>query len=454
MRIFAGGGGALRLFHLWQEVAAAAAAGQQLSANLPAMSATSTGGISTENGTLWIERVTAATLAAEFGTPLYAYASGAIVEGFAALRSSLGGEHLACFAVKANGNLSLLRTLAEGGGGADVVSGGELRRAERAGFAPQKLVFSGVGKTAEELRAALNMGILQVSVESTEEFELLRHLGRRGIPVAFRINPQISAGGHEHIRTGRRGDKFGICDKKEVLRLAVAAAADPKFRFMGLSVHLGSQIADLNTFAEGWRLLASYAEELRGQGVETPYLDGGGGLGLSGCRAMRDWAKLAIKTLGGNCRRLILEPGRAVVGAHGALLTRVIRSKKSGDKNWLIVDAAMNDLARPSLYQAEHPIIAAEPTARSARKLEFAVAGPICESGDVWAKKARLPPLTEGTLLALLEVGAYGSAMGSAYNARPLTAEALVKGDKYALVRRAVDAEALMEFEPMASWLG
>lgn len=399
---------------------------------------------------MFVDQVAATTLAAEFGTPLYVYSATAIAAEFKSLRASLGGDHLACFAVKANGNLAVLRTIANCGGGADVVSIGELRRAEKAGFDPQKMVFSGVGKTAEELEAALQLGISQLNVESAAEFELLASLGRKNIPVAFRVNPQLSFGGHSHIRTARRGDKFGI-PKDEAMRLATAAAADEKFRFMGLSMHLGSQIVEQNAFAKGWGLLADYAAELAADGIAVTTLDGGGGLGLGGKISIADWGRLAVKTLADHCHRLIIEPGRRLVGSHGVLLTKVIRSKKSGDKNWLIVDAAMNDLARPSLYGAEHPLVAA--TAIKGEAVPFAVAGPVCESGDVLAKKAMLPPPPNGALLALLDVGAYGSAMGSAYNGRPLTGEVLVGGDKYAAVRKPVDAEALMGFESIPDWL-
>ncbi len=413
-------------------------------------------GIQLKEGRLFIERVPAEKLAREFGTPLYAYAGGAIAERFVALRAGLGSKNLACFAVKANGNLSILRSLA-GSGGADVVSLGELQRAKAAGFAPNKIVFSGVGKTAEELRAALELGILQINVESVEEFRLLKQIAsdiKKRAGVAFRINPGVSAGGHKHIRTGRRGDKFGM-KESEALQLAAKAHADPNFQFMGLSVHLGSQITDGELFEKGWSKLAKAAEKLRRQGIATPNLDGGGGLGIN--HDLKEWAERAVAILSKHCRRLILEPGRAVVASEGVLLTRVIRRKTGGGKNWLIVDAGMNNLLRPSLYAAEHPIVPAEPLPSPTKEGEkgetFAVAGPICESGDILAKSLELPPPPNGWLMAILQAGAYGSVMGSAYNARPLSAEVLVNGEDYARVRQAINAETMMKFEPIAPWL-
>ena len=412
--------------------------------------------IAFKNQSLHIEKVAATKLARKFGTPLYVYAGAAIGKGFARLQRAMK-PHLGCFAVKANGNLSVLRTLAKTGGGGDVVSAGELQRAIKAGFAPSKIVFSGVGKTAQELEYAIGVGVLQINVESAQELELLASLKARQIPVALRINPQVSAGAHRHIRTGRKGDKFGI-GITQARKLALDIATNPslkaKFKFVGLSVHIGSQITRLKTFEEAWHRLAQEAQFLNAKGIATAHLDGGGGLAIGGDQ--QKWAKTAIKILAPHCQRVILEPGRSVVGEHGVLLVSVIRTKTSGAKNWLIVDGAMNDLARPALYGAEHPIVAVEGGAvkgSTAKPRSFAVAGPICESGDVFAKGVVLASPADGDVLALLETGAYGAVMGSAYNARPLVGEAMTNGAKFSLVRKPISTAELMKFEPLASWL-
>jgi diaminopimelate decarboxylase len=384
-------------------------------------------------------------LAARHGTPLYVYSAATIRARLSAFAHAFHSvPHTLCYSVKANSTLAILRLIAGEDAGFDVVSGGELQRVLRANRkAADKVVFSGVGKTAREMELALRSGILLFNIESASELNLLAATATRlkkQAAVAIRVNPDVSAKTHPYISTGLHQHKFGV-PIPEAKTLYKQAAKFPSLKVAGVSVHIGSQITDVGTFQEALERVADLVAVLREQGHDIRYIDAGGGLGISYegaqesfAKQIAAYAKAVLAPLRGLKLHLLLEPGRSIIGAAGVLLTRVLYRKTNRRKRFLIVDAAMNDLLRPSLYGAYHEIV---PVNRNSHKAEITdVVGPICETGDFFARDRTLPLVGEGDLLAILDVGAYGSVLGSNYNTRGRAAEVLVDGTSARVIRR------------------
>ncbi len=413
---------------------------------LPRPSAAVRSAGSGDRGTeLYCEAVALESLAARHGTPLYVYSAAMIrarVNAFAHAFRSI--PHTLCYSVKANSTLAILRLLAGMGAGFDVVSGGELQRVLRVSRkVANKVVFSGVGKTATEMELALRSGILLFNIESASELSLLSATATRlkkRAAVAVRVNPDVSAKTHPYISTGLQQHKFGV-PIPEARTLYAQAAKQPYLKVAGVSVHIGSQITDVGSFQAALERVADLVRALRDQGHNIRYIDAGGGLGISYEGAQESfekqiaaYARAVLGPLRGMELYLLLEPGRAIVGPAGLLLTRVLYRKTNNGKRFLIVDAAMNDLLRPSLYGAYHEIV---PVSREPRETEITdVVGPICETGDFFARDRKLPLVSEGNLLAILDVGAYGAVLGSNYNTRARAAEVLVDGAKARVIRR------------------
>ena len=404
-------------------------------------------------GKLFCEDVAAEELVAALGTPLYVYSRGEMVERFRAFRAAFAAlDPLIAFSVKANGNVSVLRLLAEEGSGADIVSGGELYRTRLAGIAPEKIVFSGVGKTVTELAAALGAGIYGFNVESEGELRELAALGETTgtpAPVALRVNPDVqSPTPHAYTRTGHHETKFGI-PIDEARRLYQAAAQMPGLRLRGIDVHIGSQILEVAPYVVAVERVLKLVEELRQAGIELEYIDVGGGFGIAydedeGPPAT-EFADALVPLLAPTGLRVVLEPGRYIVGPAGALLTRVLYIKEMG-KTFVVTDAGMNDLLRPSHYSSYHRVAPVEQhPEREAVTVD--VVGPICESGDFLALDRVVERVREGELLVISTTGAYGFAMSSTYNARPRPAEVLVDGERYRLIRRRETLEDLVRGE-------
>jgi diaminopimelate decarboxylase len=385
------------------------------------------------------------SLARRFGTPLYVYSADQIVERLGLFQQALAGrEHLVCYAVKANSALAILKLLAERGAGFDIVSGGELERVLAA--APEaagRVVFSGVGKTAAEIDLALKAGILQFNVESESELKLLAARARKNrirARFALRVNPDVFAETHPYISTGLSEHKFGI-DIRRALGIYKSAANDRWLEAHGVSVHIGSQIRSAAPFGKAIERVSKLARQLRREGIALKAVDAGGGLGIDyhacafdAAEKVGEYAAAVEEALGDFPGRLLVEPGRFLVAQAGALVARVLYVKRNGKKTFVIVDAAMNDLIRPALYQAWHEIVPVRPRAGKSRMVD--VVGPVCESGDFFARDRKLAPVEPGDLVALLEAGAYGMAQSSNYNTRPRPAEVLVEGKKARLIRR------------------
>lgn len=405
-----------------------------------------------KNEVLHCERLPITKLAAKHGTPLYLYSAAAIRERYQILdRAFRAVSHTICFSVKANSNLSILRLLAKLGAGFDIVSGGELERVRLAQRkALKKVVFSGVGKTVDELSAALSSGILLFNVESEGELEALAKCAsslRKQANVAVRVNPDVPAETHPYISTGLREHKFGV-PISGVAELYRRAGACKYLRVAGVSLHIGSQITDLAPFRLAVQRAVDLIQQLKSEGHDIRFLDAGGGLGISynSERPMdfreqaQRYAESITKPLEGLKRyglHVLLEPGRSIVAPAGALVTRVLYSKQNGAKHFTIVDAAMNDLIRPSLYQALHEIVPVELTGNAAQtNITTDVCGPICETGDFLARDAKLPEASPDSLLCLYDAGAYGMSLSSNYNSRPRAAEVLVEGSRARVIRR------------------
>ncbi|HJO69350.1 MAG TPA: diaminopimelate decarboxylase [Rhodospirillales bacterium] len=416
------------------------------------------------DGRMVAESVPIPVMAAAVGTPFYCYSQTAVAEGYGAFAAAFRDVGATiCFSVKANGNLAVLRVLAQDGAGADVVSEGELARALQAGIPADKIVFSGVGKTEGELAAALRAGVLQINVESVAELAALNRIaGARGVkaPAAIRVNPDVDAGTHRKITTGTRSDKFGIALDRAP-GMAADASAMGGIDFVGLAVHIGSQITDLAPFANAFGRVRALALSLAADGIAVQRLDLGGGLGIAYADADRtarpptpaEYAECVRAAVGDLDCRLILEPGRAVVGHAGVLVSRVLYVKESGARSFVVIDAAMNDLMRPALYDARHGI---EPVAQPAPGSGTSivdVVGPVCETADTFAVRCPLPPVRPGDLLVVRDAGAYGAVMASSYNARPIVPEVLVKDDGYAVVRARIGNDILMAHESYPDWL-
>ena len=393
-----------------------------------------------KNGTLHAENVALTTIASQFNTPCYVYSKLALTQAFSDFKAGLiGSNHLVCFAVKANPNIAILNLFAKLGAGFDIVSGGELARVLAAGGDPQKIVFSGVGKTADEMRAALNAGIFCFNVESASELKRLNDVaGSMGkiAPVSLRVNPNVDAKTHPYISTGLKNNKFGVAFEN-ALAVYEQAAAMPNIAVHGVDCHIGSQITELAPFIEALDLILGLVDSLETKGIHIGHIDVGGGIGITYADEtppeFANYAKAILAKLANRNVKLLFEPGRALVGNAGVLLTKVEYIKPAEAKNFAIVDAAMNDLMRPALYDAYHDIAAVEP--RTGTTTNYEIVGPVCESGDFLGHDRNLN-LQEGDLLAIMSAGAYGMSMASNYNTRGRAAEVIVDGDKVFVVRQ------------------
>jgi diaminopimelate decarboxylase len=404
-------------------------------------------------GQLHVEEASLAEVARQFGTPCYVYSRAALTAAYDGYRAALAGrDALICYAVKANSNLAILDVFARLGAGFDIVSGGELARVIRAGGDPAKVVFSGVGKSRHEMRAALEAGILCFNVESASELETLNeiagNLGKRA-PVSLRVNPNVDPKTHPYISTGLKTAKFGI-PFEEALPLYRRARELPHLAIHGIDCHIGSQLLDPAPAAEASAKILGLVDALAAEGIALSHNDVGGGMGIryrdEAAPAAAEYLAPLLKVLAGRKERLLFEPGRSLVGNAGLLLTRVEVLKHGEEKNFAIVDAAMNDLARPALYDAWHDIVPVKELGGNDTVKRYEIVGPICESGDFLGHDRDLP-LAEGDLLAILSAGAYGMAMSSNYNTRPRAAEVLVDGATAHLVRRREEVAQLFALE-------
>jgi len=404
-----------------------------------------------KNGELHAEDVPLSKIAAEYGTPAYVYSRAALTEAFLRFDAGFAGhDHLVCYAVKANPNLAILNLFARLGAGFDIVSGGELARVLAAGGDPAKVVFSGVGKTADEMRAALEAGIFCFNVESEAELERLSavavEVGKHA-PVSLRVNPNVDAKTHPYISTGLKNNKFGVAYEQAVA-LYQKAASLPNLEVHGIDCHIGSQLTELSPFLDALDRVLVLVDQLEAVGIVLRHLDIGGGIGIRYVDEtppdFADYSKAILQKLGGRKFKLVMEPGRALVGNAGALLTRVEYLKHGETKNFAIVDAAMNDLMRPALYDAYHEIKALRP--RNAATQRYEIVGPVCESGDFLGHDRDLV-LQPGDALAILSAGAYGMSMSSNYNTRPRAAELMVDGEKVHLVRERESLPQLFALE-------
>jgi diaminopimelate decarboxylase len=413
-------------------------------------------------GVMHAEAVSLDALAAAVGTPFYCYSTATLTRHYTVFAGAFADvDALVCYAMKANSNQAVLRTLAKLGAGADVVSGGELKRARAAGIPAEKIMFSGVGKTAAELALAIDEGILCINVESEPELALLSETatakGRRA-HVSVRVNPDVDAKTHHKIATGKAENKFGIPISR-AREVYAHAAKLPGIHVDGVDMHIGSQITDLDPFGNAFTLLAEFVRELRSDGHAISHVDLGGGLGIPyrdnnepppSPDAYAVVVKKATRDL--NCR-LIFEPGRLIVGNAGILVTRVEFVKHGDAKNFVIVDAGMNDLIRPTLYEAYHAILPVKEPSRDARRIVADVVGPVCESGDFLAKYRDVPEPVPGDLLAVMSAGAYGAVQAGTYNTRALVPEVLVNGADWALVRPRVEVDQLIALDRLPPWL-
>ena len=410
------------------------------------------------NQELFCEEVAVAQIAAEVGTPFYLYSHATLARHFQAFDAPFADlPHLSCFAVKSCSNLAILRLFAQLGGGADIVSGGELFRALAAGVPPERIVYSGVGKTREELAYALRSGILQFNVESEQELEALQEVAAGAgtvAPVSFRVNPDVDPQTHAYISTGLAKNKFGI-PIDQALAVYKRAAAMPNIRLQGVSCHIGSQLTQVSPFIESLRKLKGFIASLAAEGIAVSHLDLGGGLGIQYREEEpphpEEYALAIRQELAGLDCTLLLEPGRVIVGNAGVLVTRVHYTKQGPVKKFVIVDAGMNDLARPSLYGAYHAIRPVQDRGRGAETAD--VVGPICETGDFLSRDQEVPVSAPGELLAVMSAGAYGFSMSSNYNSRPRVAEVLVAGDRHYVIRRRESYEDLIRGEEIPAFL-
>ena len=414
------------------------------------------------NGVLHAEAVSLSDLAKTVGTPFYCYSTATLERHFRVFTEAFAGEKvMVCYALKANSNQSVLRTLAKLGAGADVVSGGELKRALAAGIPPNKILFSGVGKTEAELRAALAADIHCINIESEPELDLLSRLAvetGRTARISVRVNPDVDAGTHAKISTGKSENKFGI-PLARARAVYARAAKLPGIAVTGTDVHIGSQITDLSKMETAFRILTEFVHELRSDGHTISHVDFGGGLGIPYYHDREappapDAYAAMVKRITHNIGcTLMFEPGRMIVGNAGILVARVIYVKHGDAKNFVIIDAAMNDLIRPTLYEAHHDILPVVQPAPGTRTMVADVVGPVCETGDYLALDRKLPEPKAGDLLAIMTAGAYGAVQASTYNTRALVPEVLVKDDQYAVVRPRIEVEELIALDKPAPWL-
>ncbi|HET7125263.1 MAG TPA: diaminopimelate decarboxylase [Bradyrhizobium sp.] len=414
------------------------------------------------NGVLHAEAVNLIELADAVGTPFYCYSTATLERHYRVFSDAFADEQtLVCYALKANSNQSVLRTLAKLGAGADVVSGGELKRALAAGIPAGKILFSGIGKTEAELRAALAADILCINIESEPELELLSRLAAetgRTARISVRVNPDVDSGSHAKISTGKSENKFGV-PLARARAVYARAAKLPGIRVTGVDMHIGSQIVDLVPLEAAFRLLADFVQTLRADGHTITHVDFGGGLGIPyylDQEAPPEPAAYAavVKRVTHNLGcTLIFEPGRMIVGNAGILVSRVIYVKHGSAKNFVIIDAAMNDLIRPTLYEAHHDILPIVAASDGAPTIVADVVGPVCESGDYLALDRTLPEPKAGDLLAIMTAGAYGAVQSGTYNTRALVPEVLVKDNQYAVVRPRIEVDDLIAMDKLAPWL-
>jgi diaminopimelate decarboxylase len=410
------------------------------------------------DGVLHAEGVSLVALADAVGTPTYVYSRATFERHLRVVDEALAPlDHVVCFSVKACSNLAILAMLGRLGAGADVVSGGELTRALQAGISPDRIVFSGVGKSDAELEAAIRAGIYAINAESVEEVDAIGAITARigrDAHVCLRINPDVDAKTHPYISTGLRENKFGI-PFEEALTVYQRAASHERLRIRGVACHIGSQLTHLEPLEIAARQMLQLVDELTSRGITLECLDMGGGLGIPYAAEApplpAEYGAMLIRLIGARPLRLIVEPGRVIAGNAGLLLTRVLRTKEGSERRFVVVDAAMNDLVRPALYQSWHALEPVVPRDGNPRAVD--VVGPICESADAFARQRELPPLESGDLLVLRSAGAYGFTMASNYNSRVRAAEVLVDGERWALVRERERIEDLLRPEHVPEWL-
>ncbi len=413
------------------------------------------------NGVLHCEDVSLEAIARELGTPAYVYSDATLRRHYNVLAEAFADKKLLiAYAVKSNSNLGVIATLASLGAGADVVSGGELMKAMEAGVPANRIVFSGVAKTADEMRLGLERGIFQFNVESLPELQRLSAVAQsmnKRAPIAFRVNPHVEAGGHAHISTGTPETKFGIA-WHEAEQFYEEASRLPNIDPVGIAVHIGSQIMRVDPMRAAWEKVVTLARRLRERGFGITRVDFGGGLGVP-YQDSEDpdsptiYARQAREVLGNLDVQLILEPGRLISGNAGVLISKVEYVKERDGRTFVILDAGMNDLMRPALYGAHHEVLPVRTPAMGARRSAVDLVGPICESTDRFAKDRPMPPLKEGDLVAFMTAGAYGATLSSQYNSRPLVAEALVRGDACVVVRRRPTFEEMIALERAPDWI-
>ncbi len=414
------------------------------------------------DGELWAEDVPLGEIAQTVGTPAYVYSSATLLRHLQLFEEALKGmPHLVCFAVKALSNVAVLKLLGDEGAGMDVVSEGEYRRAVAAGVPGERIVFSGVGKTRGEMRTAILGGVRQFNLESEPEMRALSEVASSlgvSVPVTIRVNPDVDARTHAKIATGKSENKFGIplARAREAYR---EAASLPGLRVVGIDVHIGSQLTDLQPFEAAYRKVAELTEVLRADGHAIERLDLGGGLGIPYTRSNEvpplpaDYGEVIRRTVGHLGCEIVIEPGRFVAGNAGVLVSRVIYAKEGEGRDFLILDAAMNDLLRPAMYDAHHDILPLREPEPGDLPRTYDVVGPVCETGDTFARGRPMAPLRDGDLVAFRSAGAYGSVMASEYNSRPLVPEVLVQRDQFAVIRPRPSYEDMIGRDSIPAWL-
>ena len=414
------------------------------------------------DGALFAEDVPVAEIAAAVGTPFYVYSSATLLRHFRLFDEALDGmAHLVCFAMKSNSNQAVLKLLGDAGAGMDVVSGGEYRRAKAAGVSGDKIVFSGVGKTADEMRLALTGGVRQFNVESEPEMRRLSKVATslgKIAPITVRVNPDVDAKTHEKISTGKKGDKFGVPIDRASEVYALAASL-PGLKVVGIDVHIGSQLTQLEPFELAYEKVKDLTIQLRAEGHEIIRLDLGGGLGIPYERSNEapplptDYGAMVKRVLGDLDVEIEIEPGRLISGNAGIMVSKVIYLKEGADRQFLIIDGAMNDLVRPAMYGAYHDIIPVNERPAGAQSATYDIVGPICESGDTFAKGRSMAAVAPDELIAFRSAGAYGAVMSSEYNSRPLIPEVLVQGDQFAVIRQRPTFDEMINRDTIPEWL-
>ena len=415
-----------------------------------------------QNGVLYAEDVPIPEIAASVGTPFYVYSTATLTRHYRLFDEALSGmDHLVCYAMKANSNQAVLRLMASLGAGVDVVSGGEYRRAKAAGFPGERIVFSGVGKTAEEMELALTGGIRQFNIESEPEMRLLSVVAERlgkTAPVTVRVNPDVDAKTHEKIATGKSENKFGIPIARAPEVYAEIAKL-PGLEAIGIDVHIGSQLTDLQPFEDAYTLVADLTKQLRAAGHDIRRLDLGGGLGIPYERSNTapplpvEYGEVIRRTVGDLGCEIEIEPGRLIAGNAGLLVSEVIYVKEGEGRDFLILDAAMNDLIRPAMYGAYHDIVPVLEPAAGTETHRFDVVGPVCETGDTFTRQREMSPVGPGDLVAFRSAGAYGAVMASEYNTRPLIPEVLVHGHQFAVIRARPTFDEIINRDTIPEWL-